>query len=465
MGLKLFNENVYAERRIKLKAEVKSGLILIMGNGESACNYDANTYHFRQNSNFLYFFGINHPDLNAIIDIENDKTIIFGHEITIDDIIWMGEVERLSSLAEKVGVKEVQSASAFQSYIIEQKSKGRIIHYLPPYRLEHFTVIQTALSIEKHEAKNKASLSLIKAVINQRAYKTEIELREMTEAVNITRAMHLEAIKSSKVGKYEYEVVGDLLNVCKSLNAQLAYGVIFSVNGEVLHNHHHNNQITDGKLILNDSGAENEMCYAGDITRTFPANGKFSSMQKEIYNIVLEMEKKSIEAIAPGVKYRDIHLCANKILLQRFTEMGLLHGDIDTMLEEGVAGLFMPHGLGHMIGLDVHDMEDLGENYVGYEEGQQRATYLGLKSLRLARSLESGYVLTVEPGIYFIPQLLDKYKSENKFTKFVNYEKLKMYHGFGGIRIEDNILVTNSGYKIIGDYIPKEVEEIEALMS
>ncbi len=456
----MFTKSVYTERREALKKIIGSGKILIMGNSEAPMNYHDNVYHFRQNSNFLYFFGINQPELNAIIDIDSNTEIIYGHELTIDDIIWMGEVPALSDLASQVGVSKVKSPAD----LITDLKTSENIHYLPPYRTEHNNILLNGLGINQNEQKAKASLDLIKAVISLRSIKSSIEIDEMAHAVNITKEMHLAAMMATKPGKYEYEVVGDILQKCKNHNGSLAYGVIFSVNGQVLHNHYHNNLMTDGRMIINDSGAENDLCYAGDITRSFPVNGVFTDKQKEIYNIVLEMENSAIDFIGPGVNYRDAHLLANKILISRFKELGLLKGDENDMLENGVAGLFMPHGLGHMIGLDVHDMEDLGENYVGYEDGQTRATYLGLKSLRLAKTLQAGYALTVEPGIYFIPQLIDKYKAEAKFLDFVNYDKLTSYYDFGGIRIEDNVLITEGGREVIGDAIPKELSEVEAMM-
>jgi Xaa-Pro aminopeptidase len=456
----MFSKETYILRRASLKNSIGSGKILIMGNNEAPMNYNDNVYRYRQNSNFLYYFGIAQPGLNAIIDLDADTTIIYGHELTMDDIIWVGEVPSLAALADSVGVSIVKSEESLFSAL---KSSSHV-HYLPPYRAEHQTLLFDGCGIPYNEQKNRASLPLIMAVVNQRSVKTSEEVTQMDHAVNITKAMHLHAMQSTQAGKYEYEVVGDILKECKAHHGELAYGVIFSINGQVLHNHHHDNLMTDGRMVINDSGAENEMNYAGDITRSFPVNGKFTTKQREIYSIVLEMEKSCIEFISPGIKYRDVHLLANKILIQRFKELGILKGDDQDMLEQGVAGLFMPHGLGHMIGLDVHDMEDIGENYVGYEEGQVRANYLGLKSLRLAKTLQPGYALTVEPGIYFIPQLIDKYKSENRFSDFVNYTKLEDYYGFGGIRIEDNILVTDSGSRLIGDYIPKEIHEVEDVM-
>jgi Xaa-Pro aminopeptidase len=321
------------------------------------------------------------------------------------------------------------------------------------------------LEIPVAQLKEKSSVALVKAIISQRSHKTAEEIREMEEAVNITRAMHITAMQEVAAGKKEYEIASKIHATALALEGQLAYPIIFSINGQTLHNHYHGNTMTAGKLALNDSGAENKMSYAGDITRTIPVDKTFTNQQKEIYNLVLKMETSAIAALKPQIQYRDIHLMANRIMLEGFKDLGILAGDTDEMLHAGVQGLFMPHGLGHMIGLDVHDMEDLGENYVGYREGIERSTQLGLKSLRLARELETGFVLTVEPGIYFIPELIDKWYSENKFLDWINYSKLERYKDFGGIRIEDNCLITEDAYKVLGNPIPKTIEEVEALRS
>jgi Xaa-Pro aminopeptidase len=463
--MKLFSTSTYVNRRNELIKQMATGVILINGNEEAPMNYKDNVYHFRQNSNFLYYFGIQLSNLNALIDCETGECIIYGHENTMDDIIWLGEVPALSELASRVGVSIIKPAPQIVIDLKTIKSQNRVVHYLPPYRIEHNRLISDALDLPIQSQNENASIPLIKAVVKQRSIKSDEEIVELIDAVNITRQMHLQAYKSVKPNKYEYESVGDILNVCKAYNAQLAYGVIFSINGQVLHNHSHYNKMKSGRLVINDSGAENAMCYAGDITRTIPVDGKFTSKQKDIYDIVYKMEESSIAALKPGVKYRDIHLHANNVLLDGLKDLGILHGDTSDMLEQGLAGLFMPHGLGHMMGLDVHDMEDLGENYVGYEDGQQRATYLGLKSLRLAKTLESGFVLTVEPGIYFIPQLIYKYKADGKFTDFVDYNKLDEFLDFGGVRIEDNVLITDTGYEVLGEHIPKTTEEVEEIMA
>lgn len=450
--MKLFNKETYISRRQKLKETLRGGQALIMGNNEAPMNYTANAYRFRQDSNFLYYFGINLPGLAALIDVDKDEEIIFGHELTLDDIIWEGPVEPLSVLAEKVGVKTIKPLADLAKYL-------RNPRFLPPYRGDRTLLLRELLS-ENAEA----SVELIKAVVAQRSIKTQEEILEMTAAVNATRDMHIAAMKITKPGLKEYDIVAEILRTAKKHDADLAYPAIVTVNGQTLHNHHHHNTLLDGKLLLNDSGTESPMFYAGDITRTLPVNGKFSTKQREVYDIVLQMEEDSIAMLKPGVKYLDVHIQSSHILLEGLKSLGLVNGDTSEMVEAGVAGLFMPHGLGHAIGLDVHDMEDLGEKYVGYREGLERSTLMGLKSLRLAKELEAGNVLTVEPGCYFIPELIHKYKSEGTFSQYVNFSKLEYYLDFGGVRIEDNILVSQTGHEVLGDLIPKTADAVEETM-
>jgi Xaa-Pro aminopeptidase len=455
----MFSAQTYIERRNALKRSVGSGVILIMGNEEAPINYHDNIYRYRQDSNFLYFFGISHVGLSAIIDVDSGEEIIFGHEFTMDDIIWVGPQPTLAERARKVGIYRTETPEKLS----ERLKKVSKVHFTPPYRYDNMIMMSEWLNIPTAQLKENASVILIKAIISLRSIKTAEEIVQMENAVNITREMHIAAMQQMKAGMKEYEIVATIQAKAIEGGGNLAYGTIFSINGQTLHNHYHGNIMPEGRLVINDSGAENAMFYAGDITRTIPVSKRFTEKQKEIYNIVLKMETEAIAALKPNIQYREIHLLANKILLEGLTDLGLLKGNIDEMLTEGVQGLFMPHGLGHAIGLDVHDMEDLGEQYVGYREGLERSTQLGLKSLRMAKELEAGNVLTVEPGIYFIPELIDKWKAENKFTNFVNYSKLDAYRDFGGVRIEDNCLVTAIGSKTLGNPIPKTVEEVEAL--
>ena len=463
--MKVFDSSVYIKRRTELALTLGSGLIILLGNNDAPRNYTDNTYRFRQDSNFLYYFGIDVPGLIGVIDADTGKSLLFGKEWSMDDIIWIGPHERLQDMAQKVGVNDVRSLYDFRELIHQVRATGRRIHKPLYYRHDHKIFISDILGIHHSQLEEHISIPLIKAIINQRSYKSEIELKQMTKAVNITGKMHLAAMQATKAGIYEYEVVSEIYKTAKQEDCYLAYPAIFSIHGEILHNHHHDNIMQSGQLALNDSGAETNMKYAGDITRTFPVNGKFDQRQRDIYSIVLAMEKQGIDMAKPDVYYREIHLATNKTMLQGLKDLGLLTGKVDDMLTEGVGGLFMPHGLGHMIGLDVHDMENLGEDFVGYAGQVDRSTQLGLKSLRLARKLEEGFVITVEPGIYFIPALIEKWKSEQRFSNFINYEKLKSFYDFGGIRIEDDVVITAEGSKVLGDYIPKEIGEIEDVMS
>lgn len=458
--MKLFSAQIYSERRSQLKKAVGSGLILLLGNDEAPMNYTDNTFRYRQDSTFLYFFGLNQPGLNAVIDADSGEEIIFGNELTMDDIIWAGPQPGLNELARRVGIYRTESPSVLPAKLKAFKGK---VHFLPPYRFDNKIKLNEWLGIPVQKLAEGASVLLIRSVVDLRSIKSAEEITEMEEAINITGEMHKAAIIATAEGKMEYEVVSKIYEKLHFYGAELSYPVIFSANGQTLHNHYHGNKLTAGRIVINDSGAENAMGYAGDITRSIPVSKAFTQKQKEIYELVLNMETSSIAALRPGVPYRDIHLSANRILLEGFSGLGLVKGDVEEMLQLGVGGLFMPHGLGHMIGLDVHDMEDLGENIVGYREGLERSKQLGLKSLRLARELEAGFVLTVEPGIYFIPELIEQWKAEQKFTEFINYGKLEEYRDFGGIRIEDNVLITDDSSKVLGNPIPKTIEEVESL--
>lgn len=457
--MKLFSSETYTKRRQKLMKTVGSGLILLCGNDEAPMNYEHNTYRYRQDSSFLYFFGLNFAGLNATLNCDTGEVIIYGNEFTLDDIIWVGPQSTLVELAERVGVSKILPS---KNLLALCNYEGKL-YYLPVYRARNREKIYEWTGIPADEVNTYESTELINAVIKQRQHKTAEEITEMEAAVNATRAMHIAAMQATKAGKMEYEIVAELYGTAKRFGGELAYPAILSINGQTLHNHYHGNELVSGKLVLNDSGAELEMGYCGDITRTFPVDKKFTLQQREIYEIVLEMEESAIESLKPGVQYRDVHIASNRLMLSKFKDLGIVKGDVEEMLEAGVGGMFMPHGLGHMIGLDVHDMEDLGEKLVGYDKNVERSNQLGLKSLRLAKELAEGFVITVEPGIYFIPQLIDKMKADGQFLDFVNYEKLEKYRDFGGIRIEDDVLITKNGYKVLGERIPKTIQEIEAL--
>lgn len=457
----MFDAKIYRHRRDRLKKQLKSGLILFTGNEESPMNYAANVYPFRQDSSFLYFFGLDTPGLAAVIDVEGDKEILFGEDVSVEDIVWMGDIPSIKERARKAGLKNTAPLKDLEDVLKTALQQGKKIHYLPPYRPETALKIEEFLGIHHGLAKEYCSKELIKAIVTQRSVKIKEEIEEMEKAHQVTYEMHTAAMKMTKPGLYEREIVGKIEGISFSNGCGLAFPTILTINGQILHNPYHGNILKEGRLIVNDSGAESEMHYAADITRTFPVTGKFTPQQKDIYEIVLEAQIKAIKSIKPGVRFRNIHIKAAKIMAAGLKELGLIKGDVNEAVKAGAHALFFPHGLGHMVGLDVHDMEDLGEEFVGYDERTKRSKQFGLSHLRFARELHPGFVMTVEPGIYFIPALIDKWRAEKKLRRFINYEKVNKYRDFGGIRIEDNVLVTKTGSRVLGMSIPKTVEEIE----
>ena len=456
----MFTKETYIKRREILKKKINEGLLLFLGNEESPMNYQDNPYHFRQDSTFLYYFGHNEAGLAAIIDLESGEEVLFGYDFVIDDIIWMGPQKSLREKAERVGLGKTRAIEELSTFIREAKQKGRTIHYLPPYRAEHIEKLRDWLDKDSTAIRSHVSKEFVKAVVEQRSLKDEQEIAEIEEAHAITREMHLAAMKMARAGIYERDIAGAIEGIALAKGNGVSFPVILSVRGETLHNHYHGNKLKEGDLVINDSGAESINNYAADITRTIPVGGVFNPKQKDIYETVLTAQISAIEAIAPGKPYLDIHLLAARIMAEGLKSVGLMRGNIEDAVMQGAHALFFPHGLGHMMGLDVHDMENLGEDYVGYDETVQRSTQFGLAYLRLAKKLQPGYVLTVEPGIYFIPALIELWEKEKKFTEYINYEKVKEYIGFGGIRIEDDVEVTKNGYRLIGKEIPKKPEDI-----
>lgn len=452
----LFDPSVYADRRKTLAQSVGSDVILIAGNNNSPINYQDNYYPFRQDSNFVYYAGLNMPGLNLVIDCETGESTLFGDEATMEHVVWMGPQPSLVDLAAKVGIDKVLPAADLLA-----KCEARNIHCLPPYRTEHFRLLQKAT--EHGDCSVKPSEVLIKSVISQREIKEGREIKQMEEALGITAQMHTQAMKSAKPGMTEANIAGIAEGIALANQCQLAYGMILTKDGHILHNHHHHQVIKEGDMILGDFGCENRMLYASDITRTFPVSKTFTGKQKHIYEIVLEAEIKGINACRPGQEYKDVHQLASRIIADGLISLGLMTGDADEAVAAGAHALFFPHGLGHMIGLDVHDMEGLGEDLVGYDENVSRSDQFGTAYLRLGKKLRPGNVLTVEPGIYFIPALIDMWQKEGKYTDFINYEKVNEYRDFGGIRIEDNVLVTETDQRILGPSIPKTIDEVEAL--
>lgn len=447
-----------------MRKRIGGGLALFPSNNESPMNYPDNTYHYRQDSNFLYFFGLDQPGPAGVIDFDTGEDILFGDDVGIDEIIWMGELPSMKSLGEQVGVSNIQPGSALGDYIREAMQKGRKVHYLSPYRADTLLELEALMGQSHDKIGSGASMELIRAVIALRSIKQPEEIEEISKAVDITREMHIAAMKMAHPGIYEREIAGRIEGIALSHGTSAAFPIILSMDGQTLHNHYHGNLLKEGRMMVTDAGAETVNHYAGDITRTVPVGGKFSQRQKEIYEIVLRAENQAIEGIRPGVPYRDIHLNAARIIARGLKDLGLMKGDVEEAVEAGAHAMFFPHGLGHMMGLDVHDLEGLGEDHVGYSDTIKRSEQFGTAYLRLGKELQTGYVLTVEPGIYFIPALIDLWKSEGRFREFINYDKAESYKDLGGIRIEDDVLVTDTGHKVLGKPIPKSIPEVEETM-
>jgi Xaa-Pro aminopeptidase len=454
---------VFRQRRNKIREAVGDGVILWLGHMLQPRNYTDNTYHFRQNSHFLYYMGLAEPDLAVLSYPERDNDVLFSRPTTMDDIIWSGASQERMNMARQAGIETLEDLGRLGVYLAKAQGQKLKIHYLPPYQASSLFRIAELLVVEPSEVNAGASRRLREEVARQRSVKSDIEIAEIESAIRVTDHMHRRAMAVARPGIYEYEVAGEVQAVALRANFQQSFAPIVTVRGQVLHNHSYDNLLQDGQLMIHDSGAETPGGYAGDITRTFPVNGRFSPMQKDIYETVLKMQLGAIDAIKPGVRYRDVHLHACRILAERLTSLGLMKGDPAAAVEAGAHALFFPHGLGHMLGLDVHDMEDLGD-VVGYPKGETRNPQFGLTFLRLSRTLEEGFVLTVEPGIYFIPALIDKWAEEKRHQEFIAYEKLDAYRTFGGCRIEDDVLVTASGAQVLGPGIPKTVAEVEAAM-
>jgi len=462
----MFESKTYSERRLRLRNKIRSGIILILGNTESPMNYMGNTYHFRQDSNFLYFFGLDLPGLVGVIDIEDGKDCIYGNNVDIDDIIWMGPQPTINDLALKAGVLCTHPLKDLNSTIHRAIKQGRKIHFTPPYRAENILMLERLMGIHPSLVQKYASVELVKSIVSLRSIKEPVEIAQIDAACDIGYRMHTEAMKMSKPGESELNIAGTMEGIAHRYGLMPSFPIILSQNGETLHNHDHSQILKQGRLLLSDAGAENIFHYASDNTRTMPVGGRFTKQQKDIYNIVLDANNRAIELAKPGIPYLNIHLEAARVIASGLSELGLMKGDVNEAVANGAHALFMPHGLGHMMGLDVHDMEDLGENYVGYDDEISRSDQFGTAYLRLGRKLQEGFVITVEPGIYFIPALIDKWKSEKINSSFINFDKLSEYIGFGGVRLEDDILITQKGCRILGSKrIPITVEEVENTIS
>lgn len=462
----MFAAEIYSQRRKRLASDMGTGVILFLGNIQSPINFLDNVYPFRQDSSFLYFWGLENAGLTAIVDVDASRETIFGDDMTLEDSVWAGSRPSLVSLCEKTGVQDIAPADHLEKVLNRAVNSGRPIHFLPQFRADNILKLSRLLRISPEGVREGASPEMIRAVVSQRSIKSDAEIDQIETAIDLSYRMQLLAMKMTTPGMVEREVAAAMEGlVYAEAGCRMAFPSIFSIRGDVLHNPFHKNTMQAGDLVINDSGAESPMRYASDITRTIPVGGRFNTRQKEIYRIVMDSQEAAIQAIRPGIEFRDIHSLACRMLTTGLKQIGLMIGDVEESVAAGAHALFMPAGLGHMMGLDVHDMEDLGEDYVGYTDSIKRSTQFGTNKLRLARKLEPGFVLTVEPGIYFISQLMEQWKVSGKFDAFIDFKKVEAYMGFGGVRIEDDVLVTESGCRVLGKPIPKSIEDVEAFSS
>ncbi len=461
----MFQPNIYIKRRKALRDQMQDGIILFLGNVEAPANYPDNTYKFRQDSSFLYFFGQSHPGYAGIIDLDNGDDIFFGTDVDIDDIIWMGPQPSIKELAAEVGVQKSMPFCKLKETIAQAIQQKRKIHFLPPYRYANMMLLEELTGIKASIVKQYASIELIKAVVNLRSVKEACEIEELDLACNIGYEMHTAAMRLCKPGVSEQYIAGVLEGIAASYGSMVSFPIILTQHGETLHNHDHSHLLEKGRMMLTDAGAERISNYCSDHTRTVPVGGIFEGRQKDIYNIVLACHDKALDITQPGITYQKVHLEVCKVLTQGLKDIGLMKGNVDEAVAAGAHALFLPHGLGHMMGLDVHDMEDLGQIYVGYDEETRPSTQFGLASLRMGRRLQEGFVMTDEPGCYFIPALIDQWRAEKKHIDFINYDAVESFKDFGGIRLEDDILITPEGSRFLGDKkIPITIEEVETIM-
>jgi len=461
----MFEKSVYVNRRKKLKEKINAGIALFMGNEESPMNYRDNPFLFRQDSSLLYFFGLDLPGLAGIIDFDSGDEYIFGDDADIDDIIWTGPQPVISESASRAGVEKSGSRSQLADFLAASLRGGRKIHLLPPYRGENRIRLEQLLGISSLRTDDYKSTELIRAIVDLRSVKESCEIDEIKIACGLGYNMHVSAMRMAWPRILEQQIAGTLEGIARGGGGLLPFPIILSQNGETLHNHDHSQFLEEGRLMLVDAGAESPLHYVSDFTRTTPVGGKFTQQQLEIYEIVLAANNRVKELIRPGVTYLSVHLAAAKVIASGLTDLGLMKGDPEEAVENGAHALFFPHGIGHMMGLDAHDMEDLGQIYVGFDEEIRPSDQFGTSSLRLGRRLQPGFVVTNEPGIYFIPALIDKWQREKVNHQFINFDAVNKYRGFGGIRLEDDILVTKTGSEIIGERLPVTPREIEKIVN
>lgn len=455
----IFDKEVYIKRRETLKATLKKGLVLVGGNELIPMNYEHNSYHFVQDSTFLYYFGINKEGYLGLIDIDNNKEYLFGNNPTMDDIIWEGPLANLETIANNVGIENI-----LDTLQLKELLENRNVLFINQYSSSNKMRLGELLNLSPYTINEKASYELMEAICNQRNIKSPQEIEIMNEEAKIGRVMHLKALEMAKIGKKEYELEAEIRKVALENNSQLSFPSIVTVNGQILHNPNYDGILEEGKLLLVDAGSRGIHGYCSDMTSVIPVGGTFTPKQKNMYELLIAMYEKAESLLKPNITYKEIHLEVCKVLAEGMVQRGLMEGNIDDIVSQGAHALFMPHGLGHMIGLDVHDMENFGEELVGYG-GASKSVQFGLTSLRLGRTLEIGFVFTVEPGIYFIPELITKWKNEKKFMEFINYQKVEEYLDFGGMRYEGDYAITEKGAKLLGGYRPRHAHEVEEYMN
>jgi len=458
----MFDPSVYCHRRDMLKQQLRSGLVLFPGHSPSPINFEANPYPFRQDSSFLYYGGPNQPNCTLLIDIDDDQETLHGPEASPDDIVWTGRMPSMAERAEQAGIRHSGSTEQVETVLRKARADDRPIHYLPAYRPDQMLALSQWLAVSPRQVNHESSLDLIRAVVVQRSIKAPEEIAEIESALGLSRMLFQAVVKALRHDKNGVGLAGTLEGIVKSAGRRFAFPPIITSHGEILHNRPDNHPFGPNDLLLVDMGAESREHYASDVTRTMPVGGQFSQRQREIYEIVLAAQKAAIAQAKTGIKFVDLHRLAAETICAGLGDIGLMRGSVEEAVSAGAHALFFPHGLGHMLGLDVHDMESLGEDHVGYDAETKRSDQFGLAALRLGRRLESNFVVTIEPGIYFIPALIDQWRQEGRCASFIAFDKLEPYRRFGGLRIEDVVRVTPEGGRVLGPVIPKAVATVEA---
>ncbi len=456
----MFSKETYAIRRKILKEKVQNGLILLPGNQAMPFNYGSNTFPFRQDSTFIYYIGVDQPDLFAIIDVDSGEEYLFGSNATPDDIIWTGLTPTVEQLAQSSGITHSGAPSDIATIISQAVKQKRKIHYINSYQPQISLILADLLGINVNQLAQNQSLALIHAVAEMRKIKEPQEIAEIDRAARTTAIMEqfiIDTATDPACRESEKSIRAGLYRIFMKEGFFYSFPPIVTTHGEIFHQPEASKErLKPGSILLADIGAESDSHYAGDMTRSIPVGGKFTPQQKDVYDIVLNAQKTVFNTAHPGETWLNVHLTAARVITEGLKNLGLLTGSTDDIIKEGAYALFFPHGIGHLLGLDVHDMENLGEDNFGYNQNTPRSTQFGLCNLRYALELKENMTLTNEPGIYFIPYLMEKWKAEKRFADFINYNKALTYSNFGGIRIEDDIVITQSGCRILGMEVKKE---------